>query len=1271
MSCCNLRAKTHRSVTVAQISHKVDIFSFAVANGPFFYLSSPQSCVTLLCRATDLRNNYFLTTNSNSEAFTERLFTECMLQNRRVLVEELQLGPAQQASFGDLPPNAALVISFIDVEGIVGRLCEEAKKASLQLGGEPAPKRVRKHGDSLRIHQIVSCLRDQCYVPLPENEAETDDVPNSADMETMSAPQIRDAIFRLLGAQAWRERIRSDWAKKLLFHTALPLRPALKPMPRVWLEEDPAPLPAEPSPVIGICASNATDMGRVVRPCFANFSGETYLLPLQLQALCLWNVNILKPLVPELMKMGIKYQDAIELLQAEMHEALRTAPHDGVGIEASHRGIFTTVETNGAHIHQCQTCLEIFAKMQAKSRSRGFFSVCQYIFELRGVGAAKSFCSFLMMLTMQVIVGSATNEAVAGNYMLVGRYAKGKTHSMDAVAKLLPSYLTKTFKSSSPLGLLWGSQIAGFRTFSMVRSIRTCGFDNEAVINDDPAALTINADGYFGRNSGRAVGEDGQRQETLDTTVVWTGCIKIGACNNMFVKDVKGGARFNSAMMSRFEEIHGMDVPDNVQQRWPDQVLQKRSDCAGLLFHHLLAMMDFQTLALSELTSQLVPSIAVSIAVFDTLVKPSNIAGRISLRSTNRLRAATIAAWRAEQISYLLLSGRSISMCDVLVSLAMPIPYEFAIFMVQATNPVESGHAEYIEAFGLLGKQAELLPAPTELPNGIAILPGIPFADPKVAHRKLKKVATGLTVNPDFSADNMEMELMQLPHHGVYGVPVHLLCVHPHKATVQAAMNILLILHEMAERKQLLTDDEHVYLPHCLCMWLNGQDVPLIDRIRDRTPIEGADAGNRAVHNVGPNANLSDEDVTVLAELSEDLIKLNELRAPGIVWALIHCGAECPTLTGNNNYPLSDALKPFVHAVAKKPAAPPAQAKSSKQRVVFFRRNAAEAAPESEQGGDQEASAEILPTDYVHGEKALSRLDFSPDVYRPMRFLLRSMKTPPTGVSMSLRKIESEMPLPGPVEIDLMNNGIVVLRPSANQLKYGNKLTAERFDVNNELCAHPNDQLGDALTCFNRDGSFEVGILYYMHTLYNLLYVAPSLLRELDDDIILRNAQHFQHNVHIDWAINEQSERSYLAKKQMTTTVRMVLLAFVIECIGISDRIRIPADFVRHLIETTDHGLATDLVPCIIRFITKHVKVARLLMCSRETAESIIEQKDDTDRIEYFSSMVATYPAEVQDELKPCITLWYEKLRARLDRVFEPAAFDDYNETFKRRFKEA
>ena len=272
--------------------------------------------------------------------------------------------------------------------------------------------------------------------------------------------------------------------------------------------------------------------------------------------------------------------------------------------------------------------------------------------------------------------------------------------------------------------------------------------------------------------------------------------------------------------------------------------------------------------------------------------------------------------------------------------------------------------------------------------------------------------------------------------------------------------------------------------------------------------------------------------------------------------------------------------------------------------------------------------------------------------------------------SLSIRKVEAEMPLPDNMEIELMNNGVVVVSPRTNRLKYGDTMTATPFPTFLDVCVHPNDQLGDILTCFavsENTAKLSTNSLYYMHTLYNLLYTAPYLLEDIADEDIYINTRHVR-PPSVDWTLDAAKERGWLGSDTVTTTVRMVVLAYIVDGIGASEQIRVPATFVKRLTDTTFTGSETDLVPSIVRFITKRMKITRLLMCARHIVEKLVKRKDTAD--EYFGSLLDAYSDKIKKDVGVSITKWYRRLSKKLDHVYTPDAFISYNETFDLRFKE-
>lgn len=1132
------------------------------------------------------------------------MIDRCLQRGIDVVVEEVQHGTPVSAVNGSIPPRAALVISCIGhgVPAILQELVVQVK-APL-VNGEPAAKRARTEGPPMLPFQIVECLQDQGA------EYSLD------DFDEQSAPQVAEFIKTALSPPRWYERVQEEWGSQLLFEV-IPIRPAFDVMPLAWTDgaEDAEGVVR----VVGLASRDARTHGQIVRPCFSSFVSLTVTSHLELQALAEWVPRSLTPMLPVLTSMGFGYTRAVEALQCEYHAALHRAPHAGVGIDAAHRCIFDTIRSTTEHIGACQACLGMLAGMRAAQHEGGLFSVYAYLFEKMGANTARGTCALLMMLTSQLFVGSISGEAVAVALMLLGATSIGKTFVLNMIRKLIPAGMQDSKSSKSDQAELSGAPLANIPN-TFVAGNAEAKIRNELMIEKTTAnALNEYGDGYSERTSAFAP-KDGIALPAITRIVVWACHIILAATNS-----INGSGAPNPAILQRFTHVTGMKIPDSFATVWQDMHALKDSECARQLGQCLVSGINLQCGALTFITG-IVPSFPFLSSAFQALLDDDNI----TPRAIAAMRSTVPAAWIADRTASLILSGSVFGMTDMLIARCVPVPLAFGLAMLQpvAGTGVDSGH---VDAFGKLAAIAQIpdtfaqrsASAQTNaraVPPGFVTLENVTAGDTKRRDEVLLNAARNVTPDAKAAAAMMVTSLVSWRRIDDTGIATDLLTMRPPKPLLTAVTVVLGILAELVDRQMVLLDDQkkYAFFPHGFLRWINcqsGPDVDIYDALASSKKIETMHVAPGREVRRAPPAPARDSLCALIA-------KIDKVRKPGLAFALLHCGAEYPYLSGTADYDLDAALDRFCDGAAADVAAAP-------------------------QGGSPPG-----PRDFYDGPDALKCIDLCPEAVRPPRMALHYLKHPAIGVPPSLRKIAHSMRLPGPVEVPLANNGRYVLEPRGNRLRYGDTLMAQHVAPRLDVCVHPNDQRGDALTCFS-GGTFVWEAHAYMGTIYTMLYCAPDLMLSLDvtDAAIFRVAD-IRGNMPLAWDFDAKKDDEN--KLRPSTTIRMAVLALLIHAVGASNRLPFSVRFVAELIETHDQ---TDYVARIIRFITLKMDTAHLVKCARGIAERLWEASQ-TPQTEYLQSMAAHYPPELNAELCGHIADWYARLRLHLDRVHLAASFD-------------
>jgi hypothetical protein len=1170
-----------------------------------------QPVLSFVTRATVTANSHTVTFSPESKAFAGGVINRCLQRGGHVVVEEIHLGVPETA-MSSCPPRAALVVSCIG--RVVPRVLQEilAQSKAPDATGEPRSKAARNDLPQVMPHEIVSCLEDQGCVFSYD------------DFDEQSVQQLEVHIRDALGPEKWYERVQQEWGDRLLFDV-LPLRPPMDVMPLAWRDG----ALDDAVRVIGLMPSAATSYLDVVRPCFSSFTRFTMPPHEELQALANWTPRSLAAMVPVLMETkGFSFVKSVQLIQDEALEALKKAPHAGVGIDAAHRYVFETVRSTSGHICKCQRCLRMLSEMRsAFTDGFGLFSVYSYLFEKLGANTARSTCALLMMLTSHLLIGSVDGRAMSIALMLLGATSIGKTFILNMIRKMLPRWVQDSASSKSNQASLSGDPLANIPN-TLVAGNRKIEMQNELMIPETTTqALDEYGDAYATRTRSMT-GKDAVWYDPITRTAVWFCKIVIAASNS-----ICGNGAPNPAILQRFTHITGMTIPDMFATIWQDKHAQAESDCAELLSQCLCAAIDIQNFILNEL--RIVPSFAWMMSAFQSLTDEKNI----TPRAVATMRSSVPAAWIADRTAFLVLTCEHISITDLLIARCLPIPIDFMLSLIQpvAGTGVDSGH---IDAFGNLSKVA-VVPDRFRLrdtnsqdmakivPPGFVTLAGVAQANTRRRDEVLRNAARNTTPDTKSTAEDMAVSLMAWPKIEDFGVSVDLLTMRPPKDLLAAASEVLRILSEMLDLDMLLENEQktHVYLPHGFVRWLNAQDGPDADPFRQialgqtvNTPQLMPD---RKIVSLAPPA---DADAlrhfeAMMKRTHGYFAEMAALRTQGLAFALIHCGLEYPYLVGSQNYEMDSVLQRFMD-------------------VNQIRVQPPQGAPSA------------VPRDFANGPAPLRNIDMDPEVLPP-RISFRSLANPPIGVPPSLRKLAASMRLPYPIEVPMANNGRFVLTPRDNILKYGQpmmaKHTAPRFDV----FVHPNNKRGDALTCFI-DNKLSWPVYSYMSTLETMLCCAPDLLTSagVTDDAILRIGQ-LGPNLSTQWNINVKDEVEMMLQRP-TSTVRMVILALLIHALGVNNQLPYSGRFVQDLLEDER---TRPLVPEIIKFITVRMETEHLVNYCRPVAEKLWQQSQMP--IEYLQSMAAHFHEELATHLNHRISHWYDKLRANLDRRYPEAVFDN------------
>jgi len=1171
--------------------------------------------VSFVISACDVANSFTITLSPPTKVFAGAVINRCIQRGGNVVVEEVQLGVPQCAA-GSFPPRAALVISCIGI--VVPLVLQEiiAQAKAPDATGEPRAKMSRNDAAHVMPHQIVSCIEDQ------GGEISMD------DFDEQSVQQLEASIRDVLGPQKWYERIQGDWGATLLFKV-LPLRPALDAMPLAWRDgaED------EAVRVIGLVPPQATSIDMVMRPCFSSFTRFSLPSPEQLQALADWVPRSLAPIVSVLVDRGTPYVKAVEAVQAEYHAAVHDAPHSGIGVNAEHRYVFDTVRDNQNHIKDCQRCLCMLTEMRGVfATGFGLFSVYAYLFERMGANSARSTCALIMLLISHLFVGSVNGHAMAIALMLLGATSIGKTFILDMLRKMIPQWLQDSASSKSNQADMAGPRLCNLPN-TLVAGNQRVEVMNELIVPEGTnQALTTFGDAYITRTSAMAP-KDGVWPDPLTRIAVWFCKIVVAASNS-----ICGSGATNPAIIQRFTQITGMEIPTTFATIWDDGHAKEEAACAERISQCICAGIDLQNGALNQLTG-IVPSFGFMMSAFQSLQDNKSI----TPRAIATMRSAVPAAWIADRTACLILCGSTISMTDVLIARCIPIPVGFALGLLQPVTgaEIDTGH---IDAFGNLAKAAVIPDRFRErstasagrsnvAPAGFVTLAGVPQINPRRRDEVLMNAARGVTPDVKTAANAMAVSLAVWPRVDDFGVATDLLIMRPPKTLLTAASEVLRILSEMSDLDTLLMSETrtHFYLPHGFMRWINGQDGPDADPFSALAEKEEVKSGHvsagRKTHKIVPSPDEKDRHERQMSKMHAHFAALLAIRTSGLAFALLHCGVEYPYVTGSQDYPLDIVMQGYIDAV--QPAGPQAAASAAATAVAPATR------------------------DFYTGPAPLKNIELCPNAVRPPRMALHFLRHPAIGVPPSLRKLATTMRLPGAIEVPMANNGRFILEPRGNLLKYGDTLMAKHVGPVYDVFVHPNSQLGDALTCFV-GGKFNWPLYSYMGTLATMLYCAPELLSTPDvcDRAILRIGQ-LGDDLPLNWDTVAGKEVEFLMQRP-TSTVRIVLLALLLDALDAGTRLSYPAKFVSNMLENEATSV---LVPEIIRFITSRIETKRLVSECRPIAEKLIEKS--TDPMEYLRGTVARFNDEIVAPLNDAIDGWYADLQRNLNVHYPAAAFDN------------
>lgn len=1094
-------------------------------------------------------------------------------------------------------------------------IVDEAKRVDTEMLEEPSAKRVKRDVIPVRLVDIVSFWRDQVKEDIGSESCDETSL-GMDDIRKMTAPQIVTAMMETFGPDRWRPRLARIGSR--LFFNVLTLAPDKSSL-LSWGEE-----PSE-HVVAGLCPARGKTLETVVRPCIDSFVGKLKPTAEQLHALCDWKLYVLEPLTGILMDHGFTFSEAVEALQEEYNTTILKAPHNGTGVPASQRCDFHALKSN-QHISQCQDCLEMFhfAKKNITTDSSGLFSLYSRLFNNMGAEHGYSLCAFVLMMMSQLFVGNPLGGSKGPQLMFEGPTSVGKTWTIRKVLEAFPVDKVFGHNSGSLLSTLDGDKIGGFED-CLVRHNFHIIFSNEFT----PMAGTLPNE-WWGDDkqqhaTGRKLSDDGKRQEPVNTLVVKTNTAALASCNTMLTK-----GEFSPAAAARWISLYSMNPPTFVHRLFPTPESVMLAGCSQTLLRYLLASLSVNSSGLYLLVPGLVPAFPTLISALEILRHPGKGApALISLRTMESTRIAAISAWQAHCTMHLLLTRDAVSMLDLLIARSVAMPYDWPPFIMQASGTSPTS-VELGPPFGRLGASCLMVPNPDSLPRGYARITDVEADNHRKLQDTLSTACIGLVVSRKEAVENMSIMCRTFPGQSDYCCKSSLLTMQPPREATDAVQSIMRILYEMVTQDLLLVDDvkEFAYLPNFLLMWLNGQDVSLVEKLVNQTAFTNLDSTRHLKVHLLTDEEMTDANKIALKNISVYLTRLAKYRQPGFIWALLHCGAEFPHLTGTADYKIDKTLENFILQQQQQPVGP-----------------------------NQPASPRN-PTDFVPDGNVLKRPDVSPQRIRPLRVFIQCMTNLPIGVSPLLRAIEKNMRLPGRrIMIPLTNDGVAAIHPEpSNTIAWGDTINSGPGSSSFDLLLHPNKMLFDPVTCFSAADPTKLleDVLYYMWTLYTWMTCRLELITEASDEILCQVAPNIK-TLTVDWKIDEAKELEFLSRGEITTTLRMVMLAMMIHGAKATARFPFAANFVAHLIKQTDHKSENDLIPAIVKFIATKATTGSLVRRGRVIADGImLAPSPDT----FLDSLIFSYPAAVKSKLQPCIAGFYEKLHRDL---FWRYSADDFN----------
>lgn len=1166
--------------------------------------------------------------------FLSPLVRLAILRGAKVVVEEVQFGDPVEALNGSIPPRAALVISIIGDAGHNALHEMVAQIKAAEATAEPRAKMARHEVPTIHVHELVEALKNQGL------DISAEDVGGS------SVQQLKEMIAQHLGPEQWYERVQTEWADRMLFRV-LPYRPfepfAAEKMPLAWRDgvED----PPHVRRVIGLVPPESNGhLEHVLRPCFSSMNGFTMPSPRELQALGEWQALSLQLVRDRLISDGRNFAEAVQMLQDEYYAAVCEAPHAGVGVPKSRAGIFSTIRVTSQHIHECQRCLKMMEETrQAFVTGFGLLSVFAFLFGKMGANTARGTCALLMMLAMQLFVGTIGNNPIAAAILLVGATSIGKTFILDMLRKMIPTFMQDSAASKSDMADLTGDILAGLWNV-LVNSSGIVNIMNELLIKITTAnVLNRFGDAYQDRTSAQAP-EKGVRPSPILTMAIWICNVIFAATNS-----VSGNNQPDPAVEQRFTRFTGMNIPSHFAAIWPDKHAERESNCARQIAHLIQCGIALQCGGINFFCDA-VPAFPWAISAMQALLDQKNI----TPRALASMRGSIPAAFIADRTAGLLLSNEPVTMTDLLIARCIPVPPAFALAMLQ---PVAgTGHdSNHQAAFANMSVFAELpskfrhhemasdLIRSACVPRGFVTFPDYPRDDVKKRNEMLLGAARGVTVDAQQAALAIAPHVVSWKRIDEFGISTELLTIQPNQRMIENAIKVLSVFDRLLSAGLLLLDEkgEHVYFAHAFLRWLNAQEGPDVDIydalankrvvvtrtmlqsgrelvVQKRPKIPVDDDGNEI--NDG-QAEIFDDDMNTLRQCMSEL---NELRTRGLVFALFHCGLEYPYVLNTNDYKIDNVLQSFIVDAPKK------------------------------KGKGQGEEEKPHPLTYYHGPDALKSLDVPVNHTLPARMMPDYFRESAAGVPPSLRHVGLSMRMPYPIAVPLANNGSYVIQPQCAKLTYGDTLMDKHTTPNFQVGAHPNDMTGDAVTFFV-DGEFVNSIAAYAGTIQTAFYCAEDLLQVPDfTDAAICRVGEYDPAMPITWDINPQKEIELMAVRP-TSTVRMVVLALLIHAVGASNRLRYPGRFVNELTEIDGY---TKLVPAIVRFIVNKMSTEHLVRCCPKTAEKLLKQ-NATPQTEFLRSMISRCDPPVYDDLCKRIDKWYKKLHNQIHTKISPSTFDN------------